>query len=54
MARVLPRMKLDIRVSVDGLQAIDERAAQESVSRSELVRRLIRYAMANMPKGWTG
>lgn len=46
------RPTVTFRISTSGIGAIDSRAVEESVERSELIRRLLAYAMWKMPKGW--
>lgn len=41
-----------VRVSVAGLRAVDERAEEEDRSRSEMIRRMLAYAVWKMPRGW--
>jgi hypothetical protein len=40
------------RLDVDGLAAIDKRAEQEDRTRSDMIRRMLIYAVQNMPRGW--
>lgn len=47
-----PRVTIAVRISVAGLRAIDQRAEDEDRTRSEMVRRMLAYAVAKMPKGW--
>jgi hypothetical protein len=47
-----PRVTIAVRVSAAGLRAVDERAEDEDRSRSEMVRRMLAYAVWKMPKGW--
>lgn len=47
-----PRVTIAVRISAGGLRAIDERAEDEDRSRSEMVRRMLAYAVWKMPKGW--
>lgn len=46
------RVTIAVRVSEAGLRAIDERAEEEDRTRSEIVRRMLAYAVWKMPKGW--
>lgn len=46
------RRKLDVRVSEAAVKLLDERAEAEGIDRSELIRRLLKYALSTMPKGW--
>lgn len=41
-----------IRMSEAGIDAVDARAAEEGVKRSEMVRLLLAHGMIHMPKGW--
>ncbi len=43
-----------VRLSPAGIAKVDELAAEAGVNRSEMIRRLLRYATTHMPKGWTG
>lgn len=54
MPRPGPRRPLvALRLSAQGIAQIDERAAVEADgSRSEMIRRMLAYAAAHMPKGW--
>ena len=45
-------MTIAVRVSQAGLAAIDRRADEEDRTRSEIIRRMLAYATAKMPKGW--
>ena len=54
MPRPGPRRPLvAIRLSKQGIDHIDQRAAEQGVNRSEMIRRMLAYASAKMPKGWT-
>lgn len=44
---------LSIRMAESGYRHIEERARREDVDVSRLVRRMLAYASANMPNGWT-
>ncbi len=44
--------RLDVRIGTGGLSAIDERATEAGVDRSEAARRLLAYACQHMPAGW--
>lgn len=46
------RPTVTFRITQAGIGALDARAGEESVERSELIRRLLAYAMWKMPKGW--
>lgn len=53
MPRPGPRRPLvAVRLSTSGIEYIDKRAAEEGVNRSEMIRRMLAYAGAKMPKGW--
>ena len=53
MPRPGPRRPLvAIRLSEQGIEHIDERAAEVEVNRSEMIRRMLAYAQRHMPKGW--
>lgn len=43
-----------VRLSTEGLTLIDRLAAETGMNRSEMIRRMLKYASINMPKGWTG
>lgn len=52
MAKV-SRVPLNLLVSREGRRALVERAKTEADGNtSELARRLLKYGMAHMPKGW--
>lgn len=61
MPRPGPRRPLvAIRLSEQGIAHIDQRAREEcppirggEPNRSEMIRRMLAYAAAHMPKGWT-
>ncbi len=46
------RRTLAVRLSETGYEHIEQRARREDVDVSHLVRRMLAYASANMPKGW--
>ena len=46
------RPTVTFRIKRPGIDALDARAVEESVERSELIRRLLAYALRHMPKGW--
>lgn len=50
--RTARRGRLDVRIGERGLEAIDRRAHEDGVDRSEEARRLLAYACAHMPAGW--
>lgn len=60
MPRTGPRRPLvAIKLSQDGIDHIDDRARAEvplkgngQPNRSEMIRRMLAYAAAHMPKGW--
>lgn len=53
MPRPGPRRPiLGIRVSDAGIEAIDKRAEEAGVKRSEMARWMLAYATVKMPKGW--
>lgn len=52
MADKDPRVTVAVRISVDGLRAVDDIAAREDRSRSDVIRRMLAYAARHMPKGW--
>jgi hypothetical protein len=43
---------VSIRLSDAGIAHLDELAKVDGVKRSELVRRMLAYATARMPRGW--
>jgi hypothetical protein len=49
-----PRRKpITIRLSEVGLERLNQRATEEAAgNQSEMVRRMLKYAMQHMPKGW--
>lgn len=48
------RRYLPVRISDQGYAALKKRAEDESSGNvSELVRRMLKFALTNMPKGWT-
>jgi len=47
------RPQVAVRLSEVGREHIDERAAVRGVKRSEMVRIMLAYASAKMPKDWT-
>ena len=50
-----PRIKtMHVRMSTDGIKQIDKIALREDRDRSSAVRLMLRYAVVNMPKGYTG
>lgn len=52
MPRPGPRRPLvAFRLGQPDLEALDERAACEAVDRSEMLRRMVAYALAHMPVG---
>lgn len=49
------RRYLPIRVSEDGHRELQRRADEETDGNvSEMVRRLLKYAITRMPRGWGG
>lgn len=46
------RVVLAIRISPEGLAAIDERAKEDDRSRSDTARTMLMFALKRMPKGW--
>lgn len=46
------RPTVTFRISGAGIAAIEARAGAEDVDRSEMIRRLLAYAVWKMPKGW--
>lgn len=49
----MPRRPLNILVNQAGYQLIAGRAKSEAAGNvSEMVRRMLKYASTNMPKGW--
>jgi Ribbon-helix-helix protein, copG family len=42
-----------IRMTRAGTEHIDQRAERAGVTRSEMIRRMLAYAAAKMPEGWT-
>jgi len=53
MAPREPRPAINIRLSKDGLTALDLRAKAEARTRSDMIRLMLKYATEKMPKGWT-
>ena len=54
-----PRKLVAVKLSTDGIERIDKRAADEcplirngEPNRSEMIRRMLAYAERHMPKGW--
>jgi hypothetical protein len=47
-----PRVTIAVRISQSGLAAVNQRAKDEDRTRSEMVRRLLAYAVWKMPPGW--
>lgn len=53
MPRPGPRRPLiAIRISDEGREHIDKMAKEAGVNRSEMIRRMLAYAAAKMPKAW--
>lgn len=53
MPRPGPRRPLvAIRLSDQGIAHVDQRAEAEGVNRSEMIRLMLAFASAKMPKGW--
>lgn len=53
MPRPGPRRPLlGIRVKAEAIEAIDQYAKEAGVKRSEMVRWMLAYASAHMPRGW--
>ena len=46
------RPTVTFRISQTGIDQLIARATEESVERSELIRRLLAYGMWKMPHGW--
>ena len=47
------RRMVCVRLSQAGVDQLDQRAASEGAAdRSELIRRLLKYGLQNMPKDW--
>jgi len=46
------RLFIGFRVSKTALDWIDQRAKEEDVSRSEMIRIMLKHATLKMPKGW--
>jgi metal-responsive CopG/Arc/MetJ family transcriptional regulator len=42
-----------VRLTRAGTEHVDQRAEKAGVSRSEMIRRMLAYAAAKMPEGWT-
>lgn len=42
-----------VRLTTAGTEHIDQRAERAGVGRSEMIRRMLAYASAKMPEGWT-
>lgn len=49
---IMNRVMLTARISEAGAGRIKEMAEADSVERSEMVRRMLAYAVRNMPRGW--
>lgn len=47
------RLFVAFRIHQSGSQHIDQRAERAGVGRSEMIRRLLAYAITRMPEGWT-
>lgn len=47
-----PRVSLHVKVHRASREALDKRAADEGLDRSELARRALAYALQKMPRGW--
>lgn len=47
-----PRVVINVRVRESSKQALELRARSEGVTASDLHRRMLAYAMLNMPNGW--
>lgn len=41
-----------VRLAQEGIDWIDQRAADERVNRSEMIRLMLTYAQRHIPKGW--
>jgi len=53
MPRPGPRRPLvAIRLSDEGIAHVDKLAEEQGVNRSEMIRRMLAFASAKMPKGW--
>lgn len=53
MPRPGPRRPLvALRMSDEGVAHVDKLAAAAAVTRSEMIRRMLAYAAAKMPRGW--
>jgi len=53
MPRPGPRRPLvAIRLSDEGIAHVDKLAEEQGVNRSEMIRRMVAFASAKMPKGW--
>ncbi len=48
VARKPEKEVISMRISVDTLQILDEKAAQADISRNELINQMILFALANM------
>lgn len=46
------RVVLAIRISPEGLAAIEQRAKEDDRSRSDMARTMLMFAVKRMPKGW--
>ena len=46
------RVAVSFRIARPGLARVDDRAVVEHVERSEMIRRMLAYALRTMPKGW--
>lgn len=49
-----PRTLIALRVSPAAVKHIDSLADREGITRSEMIRRMLSYAVKHMPKGWKG
>jgi hypothetical protein len=53
MPRAGPRRPLvAIKLAQDGIDWIDQRAAEQGTNRSEMIRLMLAYAQRTMPKDW--
>jgi metal-responsive CopG/Arc/MetJ family transcriptional regulator len=41
-----------LRLSAEDIATVDERARRDAVNRSEMIRRMVAYALGHMPQGW--
>lgn len=47
------RQSVTVKLAKAGVDHIDQLATEAGVDRSEMIRRLLAFAVSRMPKGWT-